>query len=265
MIPRPVARAAGARSHNSRPQMTETRPAPQQGVDASDMVFTVSVQPAPIGGCSSMFEFNNILHVAFGSLAFLGGIVALVTKKGSTWHIRGGRLFAVMMGLVILTTIVQMFHEFLPLAIVMCLTVIYLVPSAILSVNRNAGWFRGYNISLLALLALLFLFTLVQFVRFNLGGDRLIIGPGVLAAMFGTLFVQDWRMLRSPPLHLNAWLRRHLTRMILAFTFAVMAFVRIGIDFGLSLEMSVILPLAIAAVAIALVYRNYPITHPERS
>ena len=212
-----------------------------------------------------MFEFNNILHVGFGSLAFLGGIVALVTRKGSTWHIRGGWLFAVMMGLVILTTAVQMFHEFLPLAIVMCLTVVYLVPSAILSVNRDAGGFRGFNMALMVLLALLFVFALAQFVRFNLIGDSVFIGPGVLAAMFAMLLVQDWRMLRTPPSHPNAWLRRHLIRMILAFTFAVMAFVRIGIDFGLSLEMSVILPLAVAAIAIALVYRNYPIKHAEHS
>lgn len=210
-----------------------------------------------------MFELNNFLHVGFGSLAFLGGTVALVAEKGSTWHIRGGRLFAVMMGLVILTTAVQMFHEFLPLAIVMCLAMIYLVPSAILSVNRDFGTFKGLNIGLLVLLALLFLFTSIQFVRFNLSGDRLFIGPGVLAAMFGFLLVQDWRMLRSPPSHPNAWLRRHLVRMILAFTFAVMAFVRIGIDFGLSLEMSVIAPLAVAAIAIALVYRNYPTESPQ--
>lgn len=114
------------------------------------------------------------------------------------------------------------------------------------------------------LLVLLFLFTIVQFVRFNLSGDRLSLGPGVLALMFGFLLVQDWRMLRSPPSQPNAWLRRHLTRMILAFTFAVMAFVRIGIDFGLSLEMSVITPLAIAAIAIGFVYRNYPIESPEQ-
>lgn len=206
-----------------------------------------------------MFEFNNILHVAFGSLAFLGGIIALFTEKGSTWHIRGGRLFAVMMGLVILTTVVQMFHELLPLAIVMCLAVLYLVPSGILSVNRDFGAFKGLSIALMALLILLFLFTTLQFVRFNLGGQGLLIGPAFMAAMFGFLLVQDWRMLRSPPSHPNAWLRRHLVRMILAFTFAVMAFVRIGIDFGLSIQVTVIVPLAIAAIAIAFVYRKYPV------
>lgn len=205
------------------------------------------------------FDINNILHVAFGSLAMLGGVTALVTVKGSLWHVRGGRLFCVMMGLVILTTFIQMFHELLPLAIVMCLTVIYLVPSALLSVNRDIGHFRGFNIALMVLLAVLFAFTLLQFVRFNLDVDTFIAGPGILAGMFGILFVQDWQMLRAPPAHPNAWLRRHLTRMILAFTFAVMALVRIGIDFGLSLEMSVILPLAIAAVIIIVVFRSYPV------
>lgn len=210
-----------------------------------------------------MFEFNNILHVGFGSLAFIGGLVALFTVKGSVWHIRGGWLFSSMMGLVIVTTAVQMFHEFLPLAIVMCVTVAYLVPSALLSVNRSVRGFRGINIGLMGLLALLFLFTTVQFVRFNLDGGGPFFGPGVLAAMFALLFVEDWRMLRSSALHPNVWLRRHLTRMILAFTFAVMAFVRIGTDFGLSLEMSVVLPLAVAAVAIAWVYRSYPVKGVE--
>lgn len=208
------------------------------------------------------FDINNMLHIAFGSLAMLGGLTALVTVKGSLWHIRGGRLFCVMMGLVILTTFVQMFHALFALAIVMCLTVIYLVPSALLAVNRDVRRFRGLNIALMVLLGLLFAFTLLQFVRINLAADGFLAGPGVLALMFGILFVQDWQMLRAPPSHPNAWLRRHLTRMILAFTFAIMALVRIGIDFGLSLEMSVILPLAIAAIVIIAVYRSYPVAKP---
>lgn len=211
------------------------------------------------------FEINNILHITFGSLALLGGFTALVAVKGSLWHVRGGRLFCVMMGLVILTTFVQMFHNFLPLAIVMCFAVIYLIPSALLSVNRDTQRFRGFSIALMALAGVLFAFTLLQFVRINLVAETFFLGPAIMAALFGILFVQDWRMLRAPPSHPNAWLRRHLTRMILAFTFAIMALVRIGIDFGLSLEMSVILPLAIAVVVIALVYRSYPVAKPGAS
>jgi len=207
-----------------------------------------------------VFEFNNLLHVAFGSLAMLGSLIALITVKGSTWHIRGGRLFALMMGLVIITTFIQMAHELLPLAIVMCLAVIYLVASGVLSVNTGVARFKGINIALMVLLGLLFAFALVQFVRFNVAGDGLFIGPGAMAAMFATLLVQDWRMLRTPPTHPNAWLRRHFTRMILAFTFAVMALVRIGIDLGLSLETTVIVPLAIATAVIGLVYRSYPVS-----
>ncbi len=211
------------------------------------------------------FEINNILHVVFGSLALLGGLTALVTVKGSLWHVRGGRLFCMMMSLVILTTFVQMFHKLLPLAIVMCLAVIYLIPSALLSVNRDTQRFRGLSIALMALLGVLFSFALLQFVRINLVAETFFLGPGIMAAMFGFLFVQDWQMLRAAPAHPNIWLRRHLTRMILAFTFAIMALVRIGADFGLSLEMSVILPLAIAVVVIVVVYRSYPVAKPAAS
>lgn len=211
------------------------------------------------GESNTMFELNNFLHIGFGSLALLGGVVALATEKGSTWHVRGGWLFVTMMSLVIVTTAIQMIQRFLPLAIVMCLAVTYLLPSALLAVNRNFAAFKSVSIGLLVLLALLFLSSLIQFIRFNLNGDRVFVGPGVLAAVFGFLLVQDWRMLRSRLSHPNAWLRRHLVRMIFAFTFAVMAFVRIGINFGLSLEMSVIAPLAVATIVIAIVYRKYPI------
>ncbi|MEX2495750.1 MAG: hypothetical protein WD448_06660 [Woeseia sp.] len=66
-------------------------------------------------------------------------------------------------------------------------------------------------------------------------------------------------MLHADPPHPNFWIRRHLVRMILAFTIAVMAVVRIGLNFGLSLEASVVIPLGIAAACISWVYRRYPL------
>lgn len=161
---------------------------------------------------------------------------------------------------VVVTTMVAMFDELLPLAIVLTLAEVYLVPSALLSVNRQRSDFSSWNRLLMILAGLLCLFTAVQFVRFNLVLDQWVFGPLVLSVMFGFLFVQDWRMLGSRPSHPNFWLRRHLLRMILAFTVAVMALVRIGISFGLSLEATVVVPLAVAAVVIMWIYRRYPVS-----
>lgn len=107
-------------------------------------------------------------------------------------------------------------------------------------------------------MGLLCLFAAVQFIRFNVGFDRLFIGPAVLAAGFGFLLAQDVAMLKRRPDPPNFWLRRRLTRMILAFTFAIAALMRIGMRLGLSLEMTVILPLLVAAGVIVAAYRRYP-------
>ncbi|MCK7594846.1 hypothetical protein [Pseudomarimonas salicorniae] len=113
--------------------------------------------------------------------------------------------------------------------------------------------------------ALLALFAAIQFFRFNLGAERLFVGPAVLAAMFTGLLVGDLRVLRNPDVHRHVWLRRHLTRMILAFTIGVMALVRIGVSFGLTFEASVLGPLAVAAVCILWVRRRYPLPEADRS
>lgn len=209
-----------------------------------------------------MFEWNNAAHVVFGSLALAGGFLALVSAKGATWHVRGGWLFVWAMGLVVLTTFVQMLHNFLPLAIVMCVAVLYLIPSGLLSLRRDFGGFTATNLALSLLPAVLAVFAAVQFVRFNLRGQGVFLGPGLLALTFGFLCAQDWIALRERPTHPNVWIRRHLLRMILAFTFAVMALVRIGVDFGLSFEATVIYPLLLAGIAIAVVYRRYPVRRP---
>ncbi|MDJ0653840.1 MAG: hypothetical protein QNJ40_06795 [Xanthomonadales bacterium] len=203
-------------------------------------------------------EVVNYSHVAVGSLALAGSALALGSSKGSSLHVRGGKLFAWMMLLVVLTTAVQMTFEFLPLAIIMCLAEAYLIPSAILAFHRDWAGFRAVSWALAVLAGLLCLFTLVQLVRLNLVGDTLFIGPGVLALMFGFLLYQDFGMLRnSADRSGNYWVRRHLIRMILAFTFAVMALIRIGIQVGLTLEQTVIYPLLAAAVTIFLVCRRY--------
>lgn len=207
---------------------------------------------------TSFFELNNLVHVALGTIALLGGLVALASRKGARFHVRGGWTFSIAMIFVILTTLLAMLHEFLPLAIILALATVYLIPSALLSVRHEGRHFVLANSLLMLLAGLLFLFTATQFLRINLQAETFFAGPGVLAIMFGFLLWQDIHMLRSRPLERNAWLRRHFTRMILAFTIAVMALVRIGINFGLSLEASVILPLAIAAGFIFYIYRLYP-------
>lgn len=206
------------------------------------------------------YSANNLVHVGFGTLALLGGAVALAATKGSNLHVRGGQVFVVTMVVVLVTTVLSLLHEFLPLVMVMILAEVYLIPSALLSVGRNREARIAWNWPLMGLTLLLALFAGVQFVRLNLISPQLFIGPAVLSFMFLFLAYQDWILLRRKERHPNFWLRRHFTRMILAYTFGVMALVRIGLDFGLTIEMATIGPLLVAGIVIIWIYRLYPIS-----
>lgn len=207
-----------------------------------------------------LIEMNSGVHVALGSIALLGGLLAILSKKGSKRHVQGGWTFALAMIPVVITTLVAMGHNFLPLAIVLAVAELYLVPSALLSVNNDKRYFVPVSIGLMIPAALLCAFTMLQFIRVNFIQDQgIFIGPLLLAALFGGLLVQDIMMLRKRPVIRNTWLRRHFTRMIYAYTIAVMALVRIGVDFGLSFEMTVIIPLLIATGFVVYVYRLYPV------
>lgn len=205
------------------------------------------------------YSVSNLVHVGCGSLSLLGGGLALAATKGSKLHVRGGQVFVVTMVVVLVTTVLSLLQQFFPLVVVMILAEVYLIPSALLSVGRKREARLPWNWPLMALTLLLALFAGVQFIRLNLFTDQLVIGPAVLAFMFAVLAYQDWVLLRRKDRHPNFWLRRHLTRMILAFTFAVMALVRIGMDFGLTIEMATAGPLLVAGVVIMWFCKRYPV------
>lgn len=205
---------------------------------------------------------NAGIHILFGSVTLLAGVVALSARKGARWHVRGGFVFASTMIVVVGTTLFAMFHRFLPLAILLALAEVYLIPAALLAVGKGRQLARGWLWPFTVLAALLGLFAAAQFVRLNFVEGQLFIGPGVFACMFGFLVWQDWLYLRGED-HPNFRLRRHLTRMILAFAIAAMALARIGLDFGLSIQITTLGPLAIAAGFIVWQYRKYPV--PRKS
>lgn len=201
---------------------------------------------------------SYFIHVVLGFIAFSAGIVALSTRKGTQIHIKAGKIFSYLMILVALSTFAFMAHEFLPLAVVLSIAVIYLVPSAINAFRNGRRFATLWDRSLIFIPFLLFVFATVQFVRFQSVDTAPKVGPILLAATFGFLFFQDLMLLRNRERERSYWIRRHMTRMILAFTFTAMAVVRLGINVGLTLEQTVIFPTLIAWLCIAYCYRKYP-------
>ncbi|SHE92092.1 hypothetical protein SAMN04487965_0951 [Microbulbifer donghaiensis] len=200
---------------------------------------------------------SYFIHVVLGFIAFGAGIVALSTQKGTSIHIRAGKVFAYLMILVALSTFAFMAYKFLPLALVLSIAVIYLIPSAINAFRNGRKFAKLWDRLLIVIPFLLCVFASMQFVRFQSIDTAPRVGPILLAATFGFLFFQDLLLLRNRERERYYWIRRHMTRMILAFTFTAMAVVRLGINVGLTLEQTVIFPTLIAWLCIAYCYKKY--------
>jgi hypothetical protein len=202
-------------------------------------------------------QLNHVFHTIIGSLAFLGGIIALSTKKGSHTHKVGGRIFAFGMLYAAISTIGFMFEEFLPLAILLSIATAYLVISSIASLWHRKKYVKVIDNIMILVPLVLFLFTSVQFVKIlpemSLGTfSRLL-----FAITFGILLYRDIRLIKNRPDEEVFYIKRHAFRMILAFGFALMAFLRIGIKFDfLGLAFTTFFPLLMSLITAFYVEQN---------
>lgn len=201
--------------------------------------------------------FSYFIHVVLGSIAFTAGIVALSTKKGTPVHVTSGKVFSYLMILVAISTAIFMAYKFLPLALVMTVAVLYCIPSAINSINNDGRFAFLWDRLLVIIPLLLFLFTSIQFVRFLSIDGVPKAGPILPATTFGFILFQDLALWKNRDRERPFWIRRHMVRMILAFTFTAMAVVRLGINIGLNLEQTVVFPLLAAWTCIGYCYWKY--------
>lgn len=199
---------------------------------------------------------NSYVHAILGSLALIGGTVALIVTKGSKKHRLAGRVFVIGMVVSSLTTLVFMLHSILPLAILMAAVTLVLLFSALAAIKPTSSKPPTSEILLTGILLLISLFPLALVIHALITGNLAVFyGPLVLLLVFLWLLFEDWQYLTNPNPSRKYRIKRHLTRMILAYAFGVMALIRIGIKLGLSLELSVILPL-LAALVLIVIFRR---------
>lgn len=206
----------------------------------------------------SIYHINNLVHTLIGSVALLGALVALLSIKGSDRHKLAGRVFAWLIVISAITSFyptAYKFDEIGPIAIIMALATIYLVITAVIAVRRTTAVSLPIELILPAVpLMLLVLPAFRVFLAVRSNNFDVFVGPLLLTGLFLYLFVQDVAIVVNRQRPQVFWIRRHLTRMIFALSFGVMALVRIGVSFGLSFEMSVVLPL-VGAFILVLFYR----------
>ncbi|AQQ67969.1 hypothetical protein Mag101_10205 [Microbulbifer agarilyticus] len=204
---------------------------------------------------------SYLIHVVLGTTALVAGFIALGTKKGSAIHIKAGKVFGYLMIPVALSVFVFMTQRLLPLAIIGALAVLYSIPSAINAFRdkRSAIW---WDRVLFVLPLLMCVFTGLQFIRSITGAPVPTTGPALLTFTFGFLAFQDIGFLRNRAREHLYRVRRHLTRMIVAFSFAAMSILRDGIDLNLTFEQTVIYPMLAGWLGIAFCFWKYSSKRP---
>lgn len=211
-------------------------------------------------------QFNHLSHIIIGTIAFIGGIVALGTKKGSRFHIIGGRAFVLGMLYTAISTIGFMLVEFLPLAVFMSVATVYLLISALSALRYKKKYSRIIDTAIIIFPILLCVFASIQFIRIlpeiSLGTFARLL----FALTFLIVVIRDIKLIRSRPTDHLFFLKRHAFRMILAFGFAVMAVLRIGIkvDF-LGLEFTTFFPLLLSLVAALYVEKHIEKVLPSKN
>ena len=191
----------------------------------------------------------TFLHIAIGSIGIIGGLVSLISLKGGPAHKRAGWVFIFGMVVSIITTFIFMTNEFLPLAIVMCIASIYLMVSSISAVRNRQSWSKVTDYLLLIFPLALFLFPSSNIIRSLPNVSMVTVGQSLISLIFLYCLVDDILYLRNKQSRKVAHIGRHLFKMILAFTFAIMAVFRIGVKVDIiNLEYTVIVPLIVGFI-----------------
>ena len=210
----------------------------------------------------SIYHLNNIFHTVVGSVGLIGGVIALAVTKGSDTHKKAGIIFVWLLGLSAVTSYYPTYYKFGevgPVAVIMATATLYLLATALMAIRNQSEIGSTWEKGLVIIPAILIILPIIRvFIALKTGNYEIFVGPLVLVCLFGYLLITDIQVLRDRRRDRAYWLNRHMTRMIFAFAFGIMALVRIGIDFGLTFEMSLVIPIVAAAILVSFYRRRIP-------
>ncbi|MBX7540100.1 hypothetical protein [Qipengyuania sphaerica] len=170
-----------------------------------------------------MDEITHVLHGAIGFGASAAAVVALMVRKGGSWHRRAGWAFVAGMTFAALTTWYFMIARPLPLAMVSSTLTLYALGMALFAVNARWPGARRWEWGLFALLALVMLGMLATAANLYRAGSNLFPAPLAMFAVFSVFAVIDLRYLRAEVISGASRVQRHMLMMALAVAQMVMA------------------------------------------
>jgi uncharacterized membrane protein len=173
---------------------------------------------------TTLHKLNIAVHVSAGSLALIIGLIAIVVSKKKRIHRRMGRIFLVLMAIVILTGLIGVF-VFGRNTFLLVITVLsgYLAFSGYRAIKAksNSPKFLDIGICLLALIS-------VSYFLYYFKSIGMIWSPIIIYSTVGYLFMMILydlvRYFIPTKIYANIWLHEHILKMVSAFTGLLSAF-----------------------------------------
>ncbi len=169
-------------------------------------------------------KINIAIHIAAGSLALVIGLIAIIVSKGKKPHRLAGRLFLILMSIVIITGLIGVF-VFGRNTFLLVITVLsgYLAFSGyrVIKAKSNSPKFIDIGICLLSLISVLYFLYYFK----SIG---MIWSPVIIYSTVGYLFLiiayDLGRYFIPTKAYINIWIHEHILKMISAFTGLLSAF-----------------------------------------
>lgn len=167
--------------------------------------------PSPYGGLAYYG------HLVIGTFALLAALAAFASRKGSRFHRQAGYLFLATVGIVCLTSVVMLFHAFVPPLFMAVFTAIYAMGGAYLALQRGTRTVRKAETSLTLFEIIGVVLFLAQAIPAVQQGTIPAFGPVVILIIPALLLVGDanWFLRHKDRAKLR--LARHFSRMVWAF------------------------------------------------
>ena len=169
-------------------------------------------------------KINIAIHIAAGSLALVIGLIAIVVRKGKKLHKLAGRLFLILMTIVILTGLIGVFifgrNTFL-----LVITVLsgYLAFSGYRAIKAksNSPKFTDISICLLSLIS-------VSYFLYYFKSIGMVWSPVIIYSTVGYLLLMITydlgRYFIPAKTYANLWIHEHILKMVSAFSGLLSAF-----------------------------------------
>ncbi|MCK8522936.1 hypothetical protein M0D21_15265 [Aquimarina sp. D1M17] len=177
------------------------------------------------------------IHAFLGGLGLISGLFSVITKKGSSFHKKFGKLFSIGMigsSLISLPICWLPNHKNLFLFLIGLFT-IYLVLAGNRALSFKNKHKKGANL-LDKLISGAMLFFSIVMIIIGIYGITNAIDNSVLFLFFGVfgafMTIKDFKFYTTFSTSKNAWLKNHIGKMIGAFIASITAFIVAGIGIG---------------------------------